>query len=75
MNETRLNVVKQAFQLLDQEGKGMIPLDFLKKKFCSSGHPRVRNREKAPETVQKDFEEAINTRAYQIQKKYIESKG
>lgn len=64
MNEARLNVVKKAFQLLDEEGKGNIPLDMLKKRFCPAGHPRVRNREKAPEIVQKDFEDAISQRAY-----------
>jgi len=47
---------------LDQQSKGAIPLDYLKKLYCAEGHPRVRNREKAPEIIQKDFEEAVSQR-------------
>lgn len=59
MNETRSAAIKQAFQLLDEEGKGYIPIDALLKRYCPEGHPRVRTRDKAPEDVYKDFEVAI----------------
>lgn len=59
MNEMRSSAIKQAFQLLDEEGKGCIPIDFLLKKFNPDGHPRVRTREKTAEDVMKDFEAAI----------------
>jgi hypothetical protein len=59
MTEARSAVVKQAFQLLDEEGKGCVPFEFLLKKYCAEGHPRVRTREKAAEDVFKDFEASI----------------
>jgi len=64
MSEPRAVVVKQAFQLLDEEGKGYIPLDALLKKYRAEAHPRVRTREKTAEDVLKDFEAAIKKRAY-----------
>ena len=63
MNETRSNAVKQAFQLLDEEGKGYIPVEILLKKYNAKEHPRVRTREKTPEDVYKDFEQGIKRRA------------
>lgn len=59
MSEPRKAIVKQAYELLDEAGKGAIPLEVLTKKYFAQGHPRVRTREKAPEAVQKDFETAI----------------
>ncbi len=64
MNETRASIVKQAFQLLDEEGKGYIPVDILLKKYNAAAHPRVRTREKTAEEVYKDFELAIKKKTY-----------
>lgn len=66
MNEPRMAIVRQAFQLLDEEGKGYITLDTLLKRYNAMAHPRVRTREKTPEEVYKDFETAIKKRAYSI---------
>lgn len=63
ISEPRRAVVKQAFQFLDEEGKGAIQLDFLKKKYCAAAHPRVRTREKEEEKVQAEFEAAISKKA------------
>ena len=60
----RTNVVKQAFQLLDEDGKGYILVDVLLKKYNAAAHPRVRTREKTAEEVFKDFELAITKKAY-----------
>jgi hypothetical protein len=63
MTETRKNVVKQAFQMLDKEGKGFVELDVLKKSYCPQFHPRVLIREKTPEEVFVDFDTAITGKA------------
>ena len=59
MSGPRRALVKEAFQFLDEEGKGAISLDLLKKKYCAAAHPRVRIREKTVEMVQAEFEDAI----------------
>ena len=59
MSEARSAAVKQAFQLLDEEGKGCIPIDLLLKRYYPEGHPRVRIRDKTTEEVYKDFEAAM----------------
>ena len=64
MNSARTEAVTQAFQMMDADSKGSLPLEFLKKKFSAKGHPRVRNREKTEETVQKEFEDSISQRLY-----------
>lgn len=63
MSETRTNVVKQAFQMLDQEGKGFVELEVLKKAYCPQFHPRVLVREKTAEEVFADFDIAITSKA------------
>jgi len=63
MNEARANVVRQAFQILDEEGKGYIEIEALLKKYNAAAHPRVRTREKSAEDVYKDFEIAITKKA------------
>ena len=51
MNEKRIAVVKHAFQFLDQDGTGQLSLDKLSTMFNANAHPRVRTRDKKPETV------------------------
>ncbi len=64
MSEPRTAVVRQAFQLLDEEGRGYVGLETLLKRYNAKAHPRVRTREKSPEMVYHDFEVAIKKRAY-----------
>ena len=64
MSEVRTNIVKQAFQLLDEAGKGYLPVEFLMKKYNAAAHPRVRTREKTAEDILKDFEVSIKAKAY-----------
>lgn len=66
MSNARIDIVKQAFQVLDESGKGYIPLEELLKKYNPEGHPRVRDREKSPEEVYRDFEFAIKTKVYNV---------
>ena len=63
MNEPRSAIVKQSFQLLDEEGKGYVPVEALLKRYNAAAPPRVRTRDKAAEEVMKDFEVAIQKRA------------
>ena len=63
MTEVRKNVVKQAFQMLDQDGKGFVELDTLKKCYCPQAHPRVLVRDKTAEEVLADFDAAITAKA------------
>ena len=64
MNSGRIDVVRQAFQILDEGGKGYIPLAELLKKYNPKGHPRVLTRTKSPEEVYKDLEFAITKKVY-----------
>ena len=57
MNETRIAVVKHAFQFLDDQKAGKISFDKLTKIYNSAAHPRVRTREKKAETI---FNDLIN---------------
>ena len=64
MNSARIDVVQQAFKILDEDRRGSIPLGVLIKKYNPTGHPRVKTREKSPDQVFKDFEFAITKKAY-----------
>ena len=55
MNQKRLAVVKYAWNTLDKKGDKRIPFDTLAQMYQSQAHPRVRTREKKPETVYNDF--------------------
>jgi len=55
MNEKRMAVIKHAYQFLDAEKKGFIPLKKLVESYNGAAHPRVRTREKKVETVMDDF--------------------
>lgn len=64
MDSKRVEIVKQAFKILDTKRKGSIPLSDLLKKYNPEAHPRVQAREKTAEEVYKEFEESIQTKAY-----------
>ena len=66
MSNARNDIVKQAFQVLDESGKGYIPLEELLKKYNPEGHPRVRDRAKSPEDVYRYSESAIKTKVYTV---------
>jgi Ca2+-binding EF-hand superfamily protein len=63
MNEKRLAVVKHAWQFLDDSASGRVPLRKLLELYNSNAHPRVRTREKKPESVAAEFETCIAPRA------------
>lgn len=63
MCSSRINIVREIFQLLDEEGKGYIALETLLKCYNPAGHPRVRMREKTLEDVYNDFEFAMTRKA------------
>ena len=63
MNEKRLAVVKHAWNTLDKGGAGRLSFDQLSKQYLSQGHPRVRTREKKPDTVYNDFISCLGAKA------------
>ena len=63
MNEKRLAVVKHAFQFLDTNGTGRLSLDRLCQIYNAQVHPRVRTREKKPESVFDEFQMCMGQRA------------
>ena len=62
MNEKRLAVVKHAWQFLDESGAKQVQYSKLASLYNLQGHPRVRTREKKPETVQAEFEKCMGAR-------------
>lgn len=63
MNETRVDIVTQAFQYLDSESQGYIPLETLLKKYIPTGHTKVRMKDKTAEEVYREFELAMGKKA------------
>lgn len=63
MSETRVDIVTQAFQYLDEEGKGYIPLETLLKKYIPTGHTRVRMKDRTAEDIYEEFKLAMERRA------------
>jgi Ca2+-binding EF-hand superfamily protein len=63
MNETRLDIVTQAFQYLDEDSKGYIPLETLLKKYIPEGHTRVRMKDRTVEDVYEEFKLAMEKKA------------
>lgn len=59
MSEKRIAIVKQAFQILDEEGKGYVDYKALIGRYHAELHPRVKIREKTPEVVKKEFENTL----------------
>jgi len=59
MSENRLSAVKYAYQFLDYDRVGKLPIGMLFSKFKAKEHPRVRTREKTEEQVFADFKAAI----------------
>lgn len=66
-SDKRLAVVKYAFQMLDKTGSGQLSLhdssSNLVSSFNAAAHPRVKLREKKPETVLSEFETGLGLRA------------
>ncbi len=65
MSEKRLSAVKYAYQFLDYDRVGKLPIGMVLAKFKAKEHPRVRVREKTEEQVFADFKDAI------IKKRFI----
>jgi Ca2+-binding EF-hand superfamily protein len=63
MNEKRIAVVKHAFQVLNKDGTGQLHMDNLVQIYDAKNHPRVKTREKKPETVMNDFGQALGARS------------
>lgn len=63
MNEKRLAVVKHAWTTLDKAKTKQLSFDSLAKQYVSQAHPRVRTREKKPETVYNDFISCLGAKA------------
>ncbi len=59
MSENRLSAVKYAYQFLDYDRVGKLPLGMILSKFKAKEHPRVRTREKPEEQVFAEFKAAI----------------
>ena len=43
LNENKLNIVEQAFTLIDEKGEDRVPLDVIKMKYNAKNHPDVKN--------------------------------
>lgn len=63
MSETRLAVVKQAYQFLDREKNGRLPIQLLETIYRAQCHPRVRTRQKTAQQVKEEFLTAIQRRS------------
>jgi calcyphosin len=59
-NEKRLATVKYAYEVLSSQCD--MSLASLESKFKAANHPRVRTREKAAETVTREFQEGMRSR-------------
>ena len=44
LNENKLNVVEQAFTLIDEKGEDRVPLDVVKMRYNAANHPDVLDR-------------------------------
>ena len=44
LNENKLNVVEQAFTLIDEKGEDRVPLDVVKMRYNAANHPDVQDR-------------------------------
>lgn len=56
MNETRRAIVKQAYDVMDKSGDGVITIDDMKGKYNARNHPKYQNGEM---TEQQVFEEYL----------------
>ncbi|CAG9310195.1 unnamed protein product [Blepharisma stoltei] len=60
MSEQRLSAVKAAFQFLDTENRGSVPIERLQRLYRANRHPRVLTREKTIEQVTNEFNSALS---------------
>lgn len=61
INEFRVNLVKQAFKKLDDNGNGVLEIDEIKHKFEPSRHPDVKNGSKSSEECRFEFYDMFQT--------------
>lgn len=55
MNDSRINLIRQAYNKLDKNGDGSVKLDDIALLYDVSKHPDVVNLKKNPLEVYKDF--------------------
>ena len=59
MSERRLKLVKQAFNMIDVDGSGMVDADEIALKYNASKHPEVLSGKKNPNEIMKEFLETF----------------
>ena len=67
LNENKLNVVEQAFTLIDEKGEDKIPLDVIKMKYNAKNHPDVLNGKYTEDEKIMEFLDCFNL-CYEILK-------
>jgi Ca2+-binding EF-hand superfamily protein len=61
MNQTRLNVVEQAFRKIDKDGNGLMEVDDIKGTYSADRHPDVMQGKRTSDDVLVEFLETFET--------------
>jgi len=59
MNDSRRNLVIQAFKNMDKENAGQLDIHLLQECFNAKAHPEVKNGRKNEDDVELDFLESF----------------